>query len=115
MGYQWRIYWANVDPIKGSEQSGTRPVLVISEDAVNEYLPVVTVICLASLKKGRKIYPIETIFQPEESQLQSPSIAMAHQMRTISKNRLQGPCGFINKEAVRERVRNIIRVYLGFK
>ncbi len=115
MGYQWSIYWADLDPIKGSEQSGTRPVLVISEDAVNEFLPVVTVICLTSLKKGRKIYPIETLLEPEESQLQSPTIAMAHQMRAISKNRLQGPCGFIKKEEVREKVSNIIGVYLDLK
>ncbi len=115
MGYQWKIYWANLDPIKGSEQSGTCPVLVISEDAVNEFLPVVTVISLTSLKKGRKIYPIETVLKPEESQLQSPSIAMAHQMRAISKKRLLGSCGFIKEEEVRERVKNIIRVYLDLK
>lgn len=115
MGYQWRIYWANLDPIKGSEQSGTRPVLVISADAVNEFLPVVTVICLTSLKKGRKIYPIETLLELEDAQLQSPSIAMAHQMKAISKNRLQGPCGFIKREEARERVRNITKIYLDLK
>jgi mRNA interferase MazF len=55
MIYQWNIFWADLNPIKGSEQSGRRPVLVISEEVVNQVLPIVTVVCLTSFKDGRKI------------------------------------------------------------
>jgi mRNA interferase MazF len=112
MDYQWNIFWANLNPVKGSEQAGKRPVLVISEEAVNLALPIVTVICLTTLKPGRKIYPIEAILNPEESGLSQPGIVMAHQIRAISKERLSEMCGSVNGRAARERVRNIVRLYL---
>ncbi|MGH9339941.1 MAG: type II toxin-antitoxin system PemK/MazF family toxin [Acidobacteriota bacterium] len=43
----------------GSEQAGTRPVLVISDQDFNQLMPVITVLPLTSRKPGRKIYPNE--------------------------------------------------------
>jgi mRNA interferase MazF len=115
MDYQWNIFWADLDPVKGSEQAGKRPVLVISEEAVNLALPIVTVICLTTLKPGRKIYPIETLLSPDECGLPKPSIAMAHQIRALAKERLTEICGSINKEETREKVRNAVKLYLDLK
>lgn len=115
MDYQWNIFWANLNPVRGSEQAGKRPVLVISEEAVNIALPIVTVVCLTTLKPGRKIYPIETILKPDECGLLQPGIVMAHQIRAISKERLSEVCGSVNKEEVRERIRNTIKLYLDLK
>jgi len=112
MKYQWNIFWANLNPIKGSEQAETRPVLVISEEAVNQALPIVTVICLTSYKTGRKIYPIELLLEPKYSHLTQDSIAMAHQIRSISKKRLGDKCGFIESEECKEKIRNIVKLYL---
>ncbi len=44
MSYQWQIFIASLDPIQGSEQSGKRPVLVISQEQLNQLLPIVNVI-----------------------------------------------------------------------
>ncbi len=112
MNYQWNIFWADLNPTRGSEQAGKKPVLVISEEAVNQALPIVTVVCLTSLKPRRKVYPIETLLETEESRLEEKSIVMAHQIRTIAKNRLAEKCGSIEKEEIRERIRNIVRLYL---
>jgi mRNA interferase MazF len=112
MDYQWSIFRANLNPIKGSEQAGTRPVLVISEEAVNQALPVVTIICLTSWKLGRKIYPIEVLLDPRESHLPHPSIAMAHQIRSISKERLNEKCGHIDHVECQEAIKKAIRLYL---
>ncbi|MGI6647781.1 MAG: type II toxin-antitoxin system PemK/MazF family toxin [Bacillota bacterium] len=112
MTYQWSIFWADLNPIKGSEQAGTRPVLVISEEMVNQALPIVTVICLTTYKDGRKIYPIEVLLTPDDSHLRQPSIAMAHQIRAISKERLGEKCGFIEGEECRRKIRSIIKLYL---
>lgn len=112
MIYQWNIFWADLNPIKGSEQAGIRPVLVISEEAVNQALPIVTVICLTSHKPGRKIYPIEVLLAPEDSLLPQASVAMAHQIRSISKERLGDKCGFIESEECREKIRYIVKLYL---
>lgn len=112
MDYQWNIFWADLNPIKGSEQAGTRPVLVISEEAVNQALPIVTVICLTSFKPGRRIYPIEILLDPKESRLPQPSIVMAHQIRSISKERLLDKCGHIDDDKCKEEIRKIVRIYL---
>lgn len=48
MTYQWQIFIATLDPVIGSEQSGHRPVLVISRERVNQLLPIVNVIPLTS-------------------------------------------------------------------
>ncbi|MEI9479481.1 MAG: type II toxin-antitoxin system PemK/MazF family toxin, partial [Deltaproteobacteria bacterium] len=55
MTYQWRIFLASLEPTKGSEQSGMRPVLVISRERINQMLPVVNVIPLTSLKSAERV------------------------------------------------------------
>lgn len=110
--YQWSIFWANLEPTKGSEQAGTRPVLVISAEEVNQALPIVTVMSLTGLKPGRKVYPVEVLISPEISGLPHDSIAMAHQIRAIAKERLGERCGRIQSEELRNKVRTVIRTYL---
>ena len=112
MIYQWNIFWADLNPIKGSEQSGIRPVLVISEEAVNQALPIVTVVCLTSLKPKRRIYPIEFLLEPEISNLPEASIVMAHQIRSISKERLGSKCGSISDQDYKDKIKEIIKLYL---
>ena len=50
MKYQWHIFLASLEPTKGSEQAGKRPVLLISWERINQMLPVVNVIPLSSRK-----------------------------------------------------------------
>jgi mRNA interferase MazF len=49
---KWSIYRANLDPVIGSEQGKSRPVLVISEDEINELLNIVNVLPLTSRKNN---------------------------------------------------------------
>ena len=58
---RWSIWQANLDPVVGSEQGRTRPVLVVSETALNDILPVVNVFTVTSRKPGRRIYPNECL------------------------------------------------------
>ena len=58
---QWSIWLANLDPVVGSEQGRTRPVLVISDGSLNEILPVVNVIPITSRKPNRRVYPNEAV------------------------------------------------------
>lgn len=112
VSYQWGIFWANLDPSKGSEQAGLRPVLVISAEEVNQVLPVVTVVSLTSLKVGRRIYATEVLLQDFETGLAKLSIAMAHQIRAISKDRLVEKCGCIESEDIKEKIKNAVKIYL---
>ena len=110
--YQWNIFWANLDPAKGSEQSGLRPVLVISSEEVNISLPIVTVLLLTSLKPGRKVYSIEVLLRAESTGLSRDSIVMAHQIRAISKERLGEVCGRIVSDVVKEDIIKAVKTYL---
>lgn len=110
--YQWLIFWVNLNPVVGSEQSGQRPVIVISNETVNLALPVVTIASLTSLKKGRRIYPTEALLKKEESGLDRDSIVMAHQIRTISKERLGNVAGQIDSVEVKARIRQVLKLYL---
>ena len=49
---KWDIWFLNPDPVQGSEQRGIRPVLVISNDAVNDNLTIFTCIPFSSVKPG---------------------------------------------------------------
>ncbi len=61
MEYRWHIFLANLDPVIGSEQGKTRPVLVISEEEINQILTVVNVLPITSRKPDRRIYPNEVL------------------------------------------------------
>lgn len=98
MSYQWKSFWADLNPTKGSEQAETHPVLVVSSESVNQALPIVTVLPLTTAREGRRIYPTEAFLPGNKSALPQDSIAMAHQIRTISKERLKTECGIITDE-----------------
>ena len=112
VGFRWNIFMAGLDPVKGSEQAGRRPVLVISSEEANEVLPVVTVMALTSWKEGRRIYPAEVLLKAGETGLHLDSIAMAHQIRVVSKERLEGKCGAVVSEEVQEQIKGAVRLYL---
>lgn len=110
--YQWGIFWADLDPSKGSEQAGKRPVLVVSAEEVNQALPIVTIMSITSVKKGRKVYPTEVFVSTNDSGLPKDSLVMGHQIRAISKDRLDEKCGYIEDENIRGKIRNVIKRYL---
>ena len=45
---KWHIYRANLDPVVGSEQGKSRPVLVVSEDDINDLLNCVNILPISS-------------------------------------------------------------------
>lgn len=85
---KWQIYRASLDPVVGSEQGKSRPVLVISEDAVNSLLNVVNVLPITTRKEGRRIYPSEVLLPANLAGLPNESIVLSYQIRTIDKLRL---------------------------
>lgn len=110
--YQWHIFQANLNPVTGSEQRGTRPVLVVSDEDHNHLMPIVTVLPLTSRKSGRQIYPNEVLLSKGTAGLTEDSIIMAHQIRTISKIRLTSLYGDIQSESLRKAVRQALKVHL---
>jgi mRNA interferase MazF len=64
MVFRWHVFLANLDPVIGSEQGKTRPVIVISEETINQLLSIVNVIPITSRKQDRSIYPNEVLLSP---------------------------------------------------
>ena len=110
--YQWNIFWAKLDPVKGSEQAGIRPAVVVSAEEVNKTLPILAIVPLTSIKPGRKVYPTEVFLSVSDTGLDRDSIAMAHQIRVISKERLSNTCGKITSDKIRSKIRLSIKTFL---
>lgn len=82
------ICFLDLNPVIGSEQSGIRPCVVISSDAVN-HLNQITILPITSMKPTYKtIYPNEVYLPKEVSLLTKDSIVLAHQIRSVNKKRL---------------------------
>jgi mRNA interferase MazF len=108
---QWSLFYATLDPALGSEQAGKRPALIVSSDSTNEVLSVVTVIPLTSKRPGRKVYSTEALLPADSAGQQFDSIAMAHQVRTISKDRLGSYIGKLDDPDLKEDVRQALRIH----
>lgn len=85
---RWIIYRANLDPVIGSEQGKTRPVLVISENDINNLLNTVNVIPITTRKPQRRVYPNEVLIPANTFGLTNESIILCHQIRTLDKQRI---------------------------
>jgi mRNA interferase MazF len=110
---QWHIFLASLNPAKGSEQSGRRPVLVISRESINEILPVVNVIPLTSCKSAaRSIYPNEVLLPADVAGLQTDSIALCYQIRTLDKIRLEKDVSELIDTKLRQEIVEALRFQL---
>ena len=79
------IYWANLDPAKGQEQAGERPVLVLSQDVFNERSGVVIAVALTS-QPQKAGFPLSLAFS--NPALPKRSWVKISQIRTLSQARL---------------------------
>jgi mRNA interferase MazF len=107
------IYLVNLNPAQGREQAGRRPVLVLSVDAINRLLLVVTVIVG---KKGENVtrnYPTNVRVTPGESGLPMETVFLCFQIRSLDPSRLGGTAVGHLSGNVLEQVENAVRHCLG--
>ena len=110
--WRWHVFIASLDPPVGSEQAGTRPVLVISEDDYNRIMPLVTILPITSMKPDRRLYADEVLVEVGMAGLRLDSIVLVHHIRTISKRRLGAFVGFLDDEAKQTEIVNTIAEHL---
>jgi mRNA interferase MazF len=82
------VFDARLDPVEGSEQAGTRPVIIVSRDAINASSPVVIVVPCTTYHQGDRVYPSQIVIPTPEGGLTADSIALAEQVRALAKSRL---------------------------
>jgi len=105
------IYYANLSPTVGSEMDKRRPVLIVSNDINNRVATTVTILPITS--NVSRVYPFEVLLNPDDSGLPKPSKVQAQQVRTISKQRIEGePLGTLSEELM-QLVDAALKLHLG--
>ena len=107
------IYFAELNPVQGSEQGGIRPVLVVQNDVGNTYSPTTIVLAITSqLNKAR--LPTHVSVPAAESGLSRDSVILAEQVRTIDKSRLRQRVARLQPRTMR-RIENALAVSVGLQ
>jgi mRNA interferase MazF len=112
---KWTIWRASLDPVVGSEQGQSRPVLIISEDDINSLLNIVNIIPITARKQGRIIYPNEVLLSAGINGLDKESIALCHQIRTIDKTRLSKKYGQVTSSEIQNQIIDAVCFQLGIR
>jgi mRNA interferase MazF len=105
------LYWVDLDPTRGSEQAGRRPVLVIQNDIGNHFAPT-TIIAPLTTKSFSKEYPTNVNVSKGEGGLKVDSTVLLSQIRTLDKTRLAKKIGDL-PEFFLEKVDQAIAISLG--
>ena len=94
------LFYADLDPVVGSEQGGIRPVLVIQNDVGNYFSPTVVAAAITS-RKAKNSLPTHILLENVPG-LAPTSLLLLEQLRTIDRKRLRGYIGRISKEKMLE-------------
>ena len=87
------LYYADLNPVKGSEQGGLRPVIVLQNDVGNRFSPTTIVAALTSKVLKAKL-TTHCIINPERFPMVE-SVVLLEQLRTLDKTRLQDKIGML--------------------
>ncbi len=107
------IYFVNLNPVKGREQAGHRPVLVLSINAINKLPLVVTVVVGTKGANISRDYPTNVRVSSAESGLPMETVFLCFQVRSLDLKRFfDKPTGRISGERLRQ-VEDTVRYCLG--
>lgn len=105
------IFFADLSPVVGSEQGGTRPVLILQNDIGNKYSPTVIVAAITAQRDKTRL-PIHVAIQAPESPLGRDCLILLEQIRTLDKRRLRERVGRLS-DALMDRVNRAVAISLG--
>ncbi len=107
------IHFVNLNPVRGREQAGQRPVLVLSVDAINALPLVVTVIVGTKGENVRRDYPTNVRVAPEESGLSMETVFLGFQIRSLDPRRFStSPAGRVAGVTLK-KIEEAVRYCLG--
>ena len=102
------VYLADLDPVKGSEQAGRRPVLILEDDRL---IPVTLTVVIIPFTINVAMQKLPTcVFVPAgEGGLRQDSVAICHQIRALDKRGLVNYWGTLPTERIAEIERAVLR------
>lgn len=89
------LYYADLDPAFGSEQGGTRPVLIVQNDVGNYYSSTTIIAALTTNIQHKHVLPTHQLVRARQG-LRYDSIILLEQVRVIDKMRLLSCIGKLN-------------------
>ena len=101
------IHWADLNPVRGSEQAGVRPVLVLSHDVFNTRSGTVTAVALTS-RPQRAGFPLT--LKLESAVLPQPSWVKISQIRTLSAERLGRRVATVSAEELDQVIEGLLEL-----
>ncbi len=91
------VWWADLNPTRGSEQAGTRPVVIFQNDFINRF--TTTVVAIPLTTNLRRASLPSCLFIPQgEGGLSEDSVALCHQVRVLDMTRLQKRLGELSTQ-----------------
>lgn len=106
------VYYADLNPVVGSEQGGIRPIVVLQNDVGNKYSP--TIIAAATTSKLYKAkLPTHVGLSHDSTPLPKDSVVLLEQIRTIDKSRIKDKIGELPPEVMRQ-INDALLLSLGF-
>lgn len=103
------IFLVNLDPAKGKEIKKTRPALVVQNDILNQYSPLIIVCPITStITKGET----RIFVKARKGGLENDSIILTQQIRCIDKSRLIKKLGGLDKNTIKQ-VDQALKITIG--
>lgn len=94
------VVWAELDPVRGREQAGRRPALVIASDLYLEQADTLAIIVPATTTE--RGWPNHVLLRGPDLSFGQPTFAMTEQPRTVTRERLFDVIGVVDAETMRE-------------
>ncbi|MEZ2657799.1 type II toxin-antitoxin system PemK/MazF family toxin [Aneurinibacillus aneurinilyticus] len=110
------IYWANLAPVKGSEQGGWRPVFIVSNNIANKYSKIVMIVPLTTAGEKGKATAFSIPYEASTVKLNQDGLKtlsdkgytitvadgflLSHQARALSKTRLEAKIGTLHNKDI---------------
>ncbi len=107
------IYFAQLNPVVGSEQGGIRPVLVVQNDVGNQYSPTTIVLAITSQINKAKL-PTYVELKAHSYGMERDSVILTEQIRTVDKTRLKQRIAVLD-EATMAKVNEALAISLELK
>lgn len=95
------VFYADLSPVIGSEQGGTRPVVIVQNDVGNRHSPTVIAAAITS-KQDKSVLPTHISIKGSSCGLAVDSVVLLEQIRTIDKKRLKEKTGKLDPEDLRK-------------
>jgi mRNA interferase MazF len=102
-----QVWWANLDPARGTEAGKIRPVVILQTDLLNDVGHPSSIVCPTTTNLARKASILRVHLQKEEAGNKEPCDIMVDQVRTIDNTRLTAPMGFLSTATLQKLSDNL--------